>query len=134
MPVLATLNSGTHQIIISYSSWSGSIKMTYDGRTMTDARGRTHSFQVIEDGVNTQYTVKMSGWTVFTTKTEVTRNGLLIFSTEEGFRPPDIPVPDSTPQGQDKTIVKEVILVVCPHCNHRNDASRRTCEKCNASI
>jgi hypothetical protein len=31
-------------------------------------------------------------------------------------------------------IVKEVVLVVCPHCGQRNDATTRTCTNCGASI
>ncbi len=31
-------------------------------------------------------------------------------------------------------IVKEVVLVVCPHCGARNDASNRKCDNCGASI
>jgi hypothetical protein len=135
MTILASCYSGTHQIVVHYSNWSGRYRITYDGQTMINSLRRTHSFQVIEDGQNTHYTIKIYGWTIFTQKAQVTRNGILIFSPEEGFRPPISPAPA---QGQDmakETIVREtIILVVCPHCGHRNDASRRTCEKCQASI
>ncbi|MHA2230422.1 MAG: hypothetical protein ACXABL_14570, partial [Candidatus Thorarchaeota archaeon] len=68
----------------------------------------------------------------------VKRNGILIFSPKSGFRPPTTQIePQKTQPSQEilvKEVVKEVVLVVCPHCNHRNNANRRTCEKCQASI
>jgi len=33
-----------------------------------------------------------------------------------------------------ETTVKEVVLVVCPNCGQRNDASKRKCDNCGASI
>ena len=33
-----------------------------------------------------------------------------------------------------REIVKERVLVVCPHCNHKNEVGTRFCEKCGASI
>ena len=67
------------------------------------------------------------------------RNGVMIFSNERGFRvPPEVcataPTQKVPERVLEKTVVKEVVLVVCPSCNHRNDASRRTCENCGASI
>jgi len=32
------------------------------------------------------------------------------------------------------TTVKEVVLVICPHCGQRNDAGTRKCTNCGASI
>jgi len=32
------------------------------------------------------------------------------------------------------TVVREVTLVVCPHCGHRNDSNRGLCEICATSI
>jgi hypothetical protein len=33
-----------------------------------------------------------------------------------------------------ETTVKEVVLVICPNCGQRNDASKRKCDNCGASI
>ncbi|MDH4214058.1 MAG: zinc finger Ran-binding domain-containing protein [Candidatus Thorarchaeota archaeon] len=135
MTIIASCYSGTHKIVVHYSHLSGRYRITYDGQTMINSFGRAHSFQAIEDGQNSQYAIKITGWTVFTQKAQVIRNGILIFSPEEGFRPPISLLPTQSQDLPKETIVREkIILVVCPHCGHRNDASRRTCEKCEASI
>lgn len=133
--ILASMYSGTHQIVVHWSSWSGKYKVTYDGTTMVDNRGRSFGFQVIEDNQNVQYTVKISGWTVFTMKVQVTRNGVLMFSPDEKFKPPVVTTTSPSQDSPKETIIKEtIVLVICPHCGQRNDASRRTCENCGASI
>ncbi|MFW9888583.1 MAG: PH domain-containing protein [Candidatus Thorarchaeota archaeon] len=52
---------------------------------------------------------------------------------------PIVPKPSMAPFSTEpavirETVIKEVTLVVCPHCGHRNESSRRHCEKCGASI
>jgi len=50
---------------------------------------------------------------------------------------PPISEPVATSQKEmirETTTVKEVYLVLCPSCNHRNDVSSRFCGKCGASI
>jgi len=136
MPIITTLYYGSHQIVVEYSNWTSKHWVTYDGMKVSEKWGLilgTHHFQVIEDGVTAKYEVKIGwGWKQ---KVSVKRNGILIFSTEEGFRPLPTSTPMTTEQPpQKEVIVKEVVLVVCPHCNHRNDANMRTCEKCHASI
>jgi hypothetical protein len=70
---------------------------------------------------------------------EVRRNGVLIYCRNRGglTGQPAMPfiVRNEPPREVIReTTVREVVLVLCPHCNHRNEASRRSCEKCGASI
>ena len=37
-------------------------------------------------------------------------------------------------QAKDKIIQKEVVLVICPYCKHRNLQERTKCEQCGASL
>ncbi len=99
---------------------------------MSETRGQT-----IEGGVTVQCEVNIGiRWRSLVVT--VKRNGILIFSPEPGFRPPIIqPQSQRAPSPQEihvKEVVREVVLVVCPHCGRRNDASKRTCENCQASI
>lgn len=139
MPIIATVYCGNHQIVVEYSNWTSKHWVTYDGRKVSEKQGLirgTHLFQAIENGQTVQYEVTIGGWRnlVVTVK----RNGILIFSPEPGFKPPLIDtMPKQTQPPQEihvKEVVREVVLVVCPHCGHRNDANKRTCEKCQASI
>lgn len=140
MPIITTVYSGKHQIVVEYSNWTSKHWVAYDGKKVSEKFGLirgTHIFQVIENNETIQYEVNIGvGWRGH--KISVKRNGILIFSPEPGFRPPTRDVePQRAQLPQEilvKEVVKEVILVVCPHCNHRNDANRRTCEKCQASI
>lgn len=52
------------------------------------------------------------------------------------FQPmaPGQPQPMSSGQTVRSEIVKEVVLVICPHCGQRNDAGTRKCSNCGASI
>jgi len=61
MAILATVNSGPHQIVVSISTWSSKIKVTYDGRVMTEGYGRIFDFQVDEDNDLIQYVVEFTG-------------------------------------------------------------------------
>ncbi|MFW9974827.1 MAG: zinc-ribbon domain-containing protein [Candidatus Thorarchaeota archaeon] len=138
---MATSYFNNHQIIVEKSEWTGRVTVKYDGRKVSEKLGATtlgkHVFQVTEDGRVVQYEVNVSfGWKG--EKVRISRNGLMIYSNDAGFIPPTIQ-PTYQPQTSQKEIVKEVhvkevVLVVCPNCNHRNDSSRRTCEKCGASI
>jgi hypothetical protein len=140
MPIIATVYSGSHQIVVEHSNWTSKHWVTYDGRKVSEKQGfirGAHRFQALEEGLAVQYEVSIGiGWKG--QRVTVKRNGILIFSPEPGFRPPSINhEPQRTPAPQEglvKEVVKEVILVVCPHCGHRNDASKRTCENCQASI
>ena len=136
---LTTFIYNGHRIDIEYS-WTGREKILYDGQVMSDKRslfGATHVFQVYEDGDLAQYTVEFSAGSVGP-NIRVHRNNYLIFSNKEGFKPP--PPPPKTQESKtivEKTreiVMKEIILVVCPNCNHRNESSRRSCENCGASI
>lgn len=40
----------------------------------------------------------------------------------------------STPKEIIKETVKEIYLIICPHCNHKNEVGNRFCSKCGASI
>ncbi|MFW9807601.1 MAG: zinc finger Ran-binding domain-containing protein [Candidatus Thorarchaeota archaeon] len=138
MPILATAYYGQHQIVVEYSNWTSKHWVTYDGRKVSEKQGLirgTHYFQAVEDGETIQYEATIGGWNA---KVTVKRNGIIIFSPDPGFRPPPVDSDSNkTKPHQEvvvKEVVKEVVLVVCPHCNHRNDSSRRTCEKCHASI
>jgi hypothetical protein len=141
MPIIATVYSGDHQIVVEYSKWTSKHWVIYDGRKVSETYSllmrSVHHFQSVEDGQTVQYEVKI-WWERRRVNVNVKRNGILIFSPEPGFRPPPAQIePKKTQPSQEilvKEVVKEVVLVVCPHCNHRNDANRRTCEKCQASI
>ncbi|MFW9920129.1 MAG: zinc-ribbon domain-containing protein [Candidatus Thorarchaeota archaeon] len=143
MDILATAYIDGHQIVVERSQAWGTIQITYDGSVITKhntmfLRQYDYEFQVIEDNAYARYLVtlrtKWSGLDV-----DISKNGLLVFSTRKGFKPPPPKQtkPVTSPQHSERekdVFVKEVILVVCPHCNHRNDSVRRTCEKCGASI
>ena len=140
MPLIATVYSGNHQIVVEHSR-GAKHWVTYDGRKVSETRAllarSVHRFQVLEDEQIVWYDVKIE-WEKRHFVVNVRRNGILIFSTETGFKqPPTQIMPRRDQPSQEvrvKEVVREVVLVVCPHCNHRNDANRRTCEKCQASI
>lgn len=139
MVFIATAYYDGHKIEIEYSRWWGGHTVIYDGRKVCSLSGwysRSGDFQVIEGDRAIQYavTLKYKGITIMANiDIDIQRNGVLIYSNTPGFIPPS---PESTQtERRDREVVsREVILVVCPHCQHRNDASRRTCEKCGASI
>ena len=141
MPLIATVYSGNHQIVVEYSNWTNKHWVTYDGKKVSENQSLLirgdHRFQAVEDGITVQYEVSI-GVGLKGHSVTVKRNGILIFSPEPGFRPPSeqTTVQQTKPRQEVhvKEVVREVVLVVCPHCNHRNDATRRTCEKCQASI
>jgi hypothetical protein len=140
MPIIATAYSGNHQIVVEYSK-SAKYWVTYDGRKVSETRAfsarSVHRFQVMEEGQPAYYEVKIE-WERRNFVVNVRRNDILFFSTDPGFTPPPIQIGSRREQPSQevhvKEVVREVILVVCPHCGHRNDANRRTCEKCQASI
>jgi len=49
-------------------------------------------------------------------------------------RKTQVPAQPSFSQPVREGLVREVLLVVCPHCGQRNDATKRKCDKCGASI
>jgi hypothetical protein len=66
MPIIATVYSGNHQIVVEYSNWTSRHWVTYDGRKVSEKRGLvlgTHHFQALENGLTVQYEVKIGvGW------------------------------------------------------------------------
>ncbi|MFW9919269.1 MAG: hypothetical protein ACFFED_06705 [Candidatus Thorarchaeota archaeon] len=143
MDILATAHIDGHQIVVEHSRMWGTIRITYDGSVISKrypglGRQYEYEFQVIENNEYVRYLVTLrASWGGITV--DISRNGLLVFSTRKGFTPPPLrkiePVaPHHATEKEKEVIVKEVILVVCPHCNHRNDSVKRTCEKCGASI
>lgn len=107
--------------------------MTYDGKKMSDEWYYAQSFQTTEGGETVEYILEIreSLANQFTLK----RNGVDIIGNLEGAVSQDNQSKvQQSQQPQKEILVKEIILVVCPHCNHRNDSGRRTCEKCHASI
>ncbi|MBA7675443.1 hypothetical protein ES703_83678 [subsurface metagenome] len=138
LPTLATAYYNGHQIIVEWSNWSGKLEIQYDGKVVSEGRKQilsgTHSFQVLDDGEVVHFELDLGGWS--DKKVKLIRNGLVIFSNEKGFRPPPEVIGERKKAEPivKETIVKEIVLVVCPNCSHRNDSSRRTCEKCGVSI
>ena len=140
MGIMATSYYNNHQIIIEKSEWTGRVTIKYDGQKVSEKLGATewgkHVFQVKEGGQIIHYEVNIGfGWK--RSKIGINRNGILIFSNDDGFRPP--PPPTQQIQSSQKEIVKEIhvkeiILVICPHCNHRNDSIKRKCENCGGSL
>jgi hypothetical protein len=140
MGIMSTSYYNNHQIIIEKSEWTGRVTIKYDGQKVSEKLGATelgkHVFQVKEDNQIVHYEVKIRfGWKG--SKIGITRNRILIYSNEDGFRPP--PPPAQQIQSSQKEIVKEIhvreiILVICPHCNHRNDSSKRKCDNCGGSM
>jgi hypothetical protein len=141
MTVLGSAYYNGHMIVVEMSAM-GRVKVLYDGREMYNklrAAGMgTYVFSVLENGQNAYYEAEIGfGWRK--AKFLLKRNGVLVFSNEKGFSPRE-PVqtqPQNNVQNREivkEIVVKEVVLVVCPSCNHRNDSTRRICEKCGASI
>ena len=140
--ILASSYFNNHQILIEESKLSGRVTVKYDGRKVSDKLSLTtlgrHVFQVQEDGQSVHYEVDIGfGWTRL--KIRILRNRIVIFSNEDGFTPPPQPLQLQKPQQAEREVtreihVREVVLVVCPHCGHRNDSSLRKCERCGASI
>jgi hypothetical protein len=141
MGIIATSYYNNHQILVEKSEWTGRVTVKYDGRKVSEKLTATtlgkHTFQVEEDGWVIQYEVDIRfGWKGL--KIRITRQGLLIYSNENGFIPP-VAQQARPPQSPQKEIVKEVhvkeiILVVCPNCGHRNDSSKRKCDNCGGSL
>lgn len=134
MGILATVYYHYHQIIVEESKWTGNITVKYDGKKISSKNylfGRKHMFDTTEDGQHAHYEVSLS-FPYITRKVTISRNGVVIFSQREGFVSP--PVQREETAFREREIVREIVLVVCPNCAHRNESSRRTCEKCGASI
>lgn len=129
-------------MIVVEMSAMGRVKVLYDSREVyskLQATGiGTYVFNVIEDGQNVYYEAEIGfGWRK--AKFRLKRNGILVYSNEDGFVPPPIEQMKPQQEIQKKEVVKEVmikeiVLVVCPNCSHRNDSTLRKCEKCGASI
>jgi len=138
---MVTFQYNGHRFDINWSGWTGKETIFYDGRVVSDLRNLTsftsrHEFDVIEEGQTTRYLFIMAE---FGQDIEGRRNGLLFYSRSKG----GVLVPESyraereergEPRIIKETIIKEITLVVCPHCGHRNDSSNRKCERCSASI
>lgn len=131
-----TFISNGHRIDIK-NTWTGKETILYDGKIVSEKRsmfGANHVFQVQEDDELVQYEIQFSVGST-SVKVVARRNGLIIFTNDDGFIPPPDPMlkTASSPTVKE-TIIKEIILVVCPHCSHRNESSKRRCEKCGSSI
>ncbi|MFW9799364.1 MAG: hypothetical protein ACFFD9_02930 [Candidatus Thorarchaeota archaeon] len=138
---MVTFHFNGHRFDVNWSSWSGKEEVLYDGRTVSEKRvltrfKSTHTFSVSEAGASTQYEVTINTGDI-PPDVEVRRNGILIYCRNRGGLTglPEASTMSQTRQGVIReTVIKEITLVVCPHCSHRNDSSRRTCENCGASI
>ncbi len=132
--IMVTLYYGNHHIIVEESLWTGNTSVEYNGKKMSSKNyifGRTHKFDVTEDGQYAHYEVSLS-FPFISRKVTISRNGITIFSQKKDFVPPSVQ-PQSTSHHEMVT-VREVILVVCKNCAYRNEISSRKCEKCGASI
>jgi hypothetical protein len=141
VPILGIAYYDNHVIVAETNNWRSRITITYDGREVHSERRWSgplgkYIFDIIENGCRVVYELELLwGWK---TKTKLRRNGILVYDTEakepvKVFPKVDSPRNEEVTK-QEKIVVKEVVLVVCPHCNHRNDSARRICEKCGASI
>ncbi|MFQ5884477.1 MAG: zinc finger Ran-binding domain-containing protein [Thermoplasmata archaeon] len=138
---LVTFHYRGHRFDIDWSKWSGQETIKYDGKIVSDKRvltsfTSTHEFEVNEDGqpVHYYFTIANMGLSI-----DGRRNGRLFYSRDKGgLLMQDHQVDErgtsDEPRVIRETVIKEVTLVVCPHCGHRNDSSRRKCERCSASI
>ncbi|MFX1263544.1 MAG: hypothetical protein ACFFAZ_15795 [Promethearchaeota archaeon] len=141
MTILSTAYYNSHVVVADLDKWRSRITITYDGtevhseRRLSSPLGK-YVFEVIEHGKRVVYELELGGfWKI---KSKLRRNGVVVFDSEKK-EPLQIPPISEQPRNdslekQEKIVVKEVVLVVCPHCNHRNDSARRICEKCGASI
>lgn len=131
-----------HRIDVNWSSWSGFEEVLYDGRLVSKKHSLSMKghldFSVVEGGESVQYGININGMEI-PIDVEVRRNGVLIYCRNRGGltgQPvtPFVTRPEPPREVVREVTVREVVLVLCPHCNHRNDAARRTCENCGASI
>lgn len=134
---MVTFFYNNHRFDVNWSKWSGKETVLYDKRVVSELRNLSssqslHDFKVEEDGKSVLYFVEIKEYGF---QVEARRDGVLFYSRKDGGIVAD--PPSMTHESQPiikETIIKEITLVVCPNCNHRNDSSKRTCEKCGASI
>jgi len=138
---LVTFHYRGHRFDIDWSKWSGKETIKYDGRIVSDIRvlasfTSKHEFEVTEEGQSVHYYFTIGD---FGLSIDGRRNGRLFYSREKGGlliaeQDIDSSKANDEPRIIRETVIKEVTLVVCPHCGHRNDSSLRICERCSASI
>lgn len=147
MDLLATAYYRNHQLMIEQPKWGSKFRLLYDGNPVVEKSGNFGvelKFTTNEDGqvANYRATVK---WGLSSLKNiEIHRNQELIFSNAKGFAPPPIAVqPVQAVQAiqyqpqqhiQTREIVREVVLVICPHCGQRNEFGIQKCQNCGAAI
>ncbi|MHA2210286.1 MAG: hypothetical protein ACXACG_14045 [Candidatus Thorarchaeota archaeon] len=141
MTILSTAYHDGHVIVADFDSLRSKMTITFDGsEVLSERRWSTplgkYIFEVIEHGNRVVYELEIGGF--WKRKTKLRRNGVLVFDSErkellQVSRKSEEPRKDNL-EMQERIVVKEVVLVVCPHCTHRNDSATRTCEKCGASI
>jgi len=141
VPILTTAYYNGHVIVADIDRWRHRITITYDRKEVLSERRLNillgkYIFEVTEHGNRVVYELELSGF--WKMRTRLRRNGFLVYDSEGEElvqAPPRTDQPRVDDLGEsEKIVVKEVVLVVCPHCTHRNDSARRTCEKCGASI
>ncbi len=145
MDLLATAYYDNHQLMIEQPKWGSKFRLLYDGNPVAEHSGNFGvelKFTTNEDGQVASYRATVK-WGMSSLKNiEIRRNQELIFSNAKGFTPPPAAArPMSRTQQQPpqqpiqtREIVREVVLVVCPHCAQRNESSLRKCQNCGAAI
>ncbi len=136
-----------HQIDFE-NTWTGKETVTYDGQIVSEKRtlsGGVHVFNVIEGNESAHYEVEVrfqfrgAGSYLGVT---IRRNGMLLFTNDSRHkktRPSYGVIREQesllvTAGPVRETVVREVLLVVCHHCGHKNEATTRFCGKCGASV
>ncbi len=134
LPILVSVTSSQHHIVLEMSRWSGRLKVKHDGKDILYSS--SIHFQANENGDIADYEFRFDGSDWNRMGIGLLRNGNVIFTNEYSpmRKVPSAVQRESAQVPQKEVLVREILLVVCPHCGQRNDASRRTCEKCHASI